>query len=52
MTRVYEYIHVLAQAGGGEEAMAAWDERCHTSAIDFRYAERGDAASEATNWAK
>ncbi len=52
ITRVYEYIHVLAEAGGGEEAMAAWDERCHTSAIDFRYAERGDAASEATNWAK
>ena len=52
LARVYEYVHVLARAGAGDAARAAWAEHAQAEALLFRYAERGDATGEATAWAR
>ena len=52
LRRTYEAIHAVAAAGAGPAAAAVWAEAVHTSALDFRYAERHKAAEEARNWAK
>ena len=52
LCRAFEYVAAVAAAGGGEEAAEKWAESVHTHAIDFRYAERGDATGEATSWAR